>query len=110
MKDTIYSMLVYSVLIGGLIAGNWFGYIELLRVSIWSTWAIVVVAFITVSIPSKRLFENPSPKPTGKWKRILFICHLLLLVAAGWLFTATMYAIAQICLWLKRAAWIKEQN
>lgn len=87
MKDLIKFLLLYAVLIGGLCLGNWYGCTELLRVSIWVTWALIVLSLIGISSPSSEFYKNN--KRRGAWKRVFFASHLVLLVASGWLFTAT---------------------
>ena len=110
MKDIVTTIVTYSLLIGGVISGNWFGHPELLRLSIWVTWVIILASGCAVILPAKDFYKNPRTNKKTTWKRLFFFSHLMLLVAAGWMFTATMYFVVWICLWVKRQVWEGEKQ
>jgi len=108
MKEFLSTITLYTVLIGGLVAGNWFGQTELLRLSVWITWALTITILIAVCSSSKELFKE-LPSGIG-WKRGLYGSHLILLILTGWMCTATVFAIAWVALWWKRKEWEESQE
>lgn len=108
MKTLMIGILSYTFLISGLIAGNWYGQIELQRLSVWITWAFIMVCLWALVVPSEKFYKKPAPK--SKIIRILFCCHLVLLVATGWFFTAAMLAVSWVAHLMKRELWNEKQK
>lgn len=108
MKQILGTIALYTVLVGGLVAGTWFGQIELLRLSIWATWMLTITSLAALCMSSREIFKEPPSKII--WKRMLYGSHLTLLIATGWIFTSIMFALAWVGLWWKRKEWEEAQS
>ena len=108
MKMRIITILFYSLMICGIVAGYWFGLIELQRLSIWCTWAISVFGFMALCVPSKDFFKNSPPK--SRLLKILILFYLFLLVVTGFFFTATIFASFLITFRMKWGLWKEKEK
>lgn len=103
MKETLTTITLYTVLIGGLVAGNWFDQAGLLRLSLWATWALIIVLFCALCSPSEEFFKKP--QLGYGYKRLLWAIYIVLLIATGWMVAATLCALGWVGLWLKSKAY-----
>lgn len=109
MKDVISFLATYILLSGGLVAGHWYGVVELQRVAVWGTWFLAIFGMIAVFLPDKEFFKKDSGK-RRRWKTPFFAMHLGLLISTGWWATGSVYALTWLLLWGKKASWLQKQK
>jgi len=100
-------VLIHLGVLALIIAGGWLGVDEAKNIALFFVWMLVLLTFITLMAANEEFFKDGKNENNAA-VRIIFFTEVLALSALGSFFTATVYALAWIGVWVKRANYVSE--
>ena len=100
-------VLIHLGVLALIIAGGWLGVDEAKNIALFFVWMLVLLTFITLMAANEEFFKDGKNENNAA-VRIIFFAEVLALSALGSFFTATVYALAWIGVWVKRANYVSE--